>query len=122
MKVYAVKVNRDDTVQVISAEVNKETPQFYMITFPSGEDRYAFGYSNRLPKCSPKAALSERNALERYMAKRQLDRDHAKSVIGQANKQIASANELLMHLPPDERSESAPSDPAVVANIGTTTA
>lgn len=42
-----------------------------------------------------------RSALMAYMRKRQGDQANAQSVVGQARKQIASANELLMHLPPE---------------------
>lgn len=94
---YAVKVRRDDTVEVVTTEVVKETPQFFIISHHADGDGYPFGYSTRLVK--ERAHTSARDAVEAYMGKRQRDKEHAKAVIAQATKQIASANELLMHLP-----------------------
>lgn len=122
MKIYAVKVNRNDTVRVVSVEVVKETPQFYIIddargldwNDPRREDRSAFGYSSRVQKQN--AHTTERAALEHYMARRQRDKEHAKAVVAQATKQVASANELLMHLPTSEEPQSADAVDPVAAS------
>lgn len=104
MKIYAVAVNRDDTVSVVSVTVDRETPQYYFCEcIPSlrwDDPRRAFGYGKRIIK--ERAFISERAALEAYMARRQRDKANAQGVVGQATKQIASANELLMKLPPVE--------------------
>lgn len=104
MQIFGVVVNRDDTVRVLAADVAKETPQFYVIAVPefgndwraSSDFRAAFGYTSRIMK--QKAHLSERAALQSYMAMRRRHAEDAKDVIAQATKQIASANELLMRL------------------------
>jgi hypothetical protein len=107
MQVFAVKVNRDDTVSVVSAEVVKETPVYYFREKMSYEDprRSAFNYSERIEKAG--AHTSARSALEAYMRRRQRDKAGALAVAGQATKQIASANELLMHLPEEPQSVGA---------------
>ena len=112
MKIYAIAVNKDDTVRVVSIDVVKETPQFY-ITYawklmsdlkysdPRRSDlRDAFGCSDRTLKAG--AFTSAGAALTAYMERRQRDKAAAQSVVGQATKQIASANELLMQLPVEE--------------------
>ena len=108
-QLYAVVVNRDDTVRVVSVDVVKETPQYYVIEArvrdlkwndPERERRDAFGYSDRQLK--ERSFTSARAALEAYMTRRQRDKANAQSVIGQATKQVASANELLMQLPAEE--------------------
>lgn len=102
MKVYAVKVNRDDSVSVVSADVVKETPLYYFREEIDWQDprHGAFRYSTRMEKAF--AHTTARAALEHYMERRQRDKANAQAVIGQATKQIASANELLMHLPAEE--------------------
>lgn len=101
---YGVVVNRDDTVRVVSHPA-KETPSLYLLGHerydwndPRREAHNAVGnYRSRVPKSA--AFTSARAALEAYMKRRQSDKASAQAVIGQATKQIASANELLMHLP-----------------------
>jgi hypothetical protein len=114
MQLFQIVVNRDDSVQLASVDVVKETPQFYFIT-PKQRDlawndpkrtlRDAFGYSDRILKDC--AFTSARAALTFYMARRQMDKANAKAVVAQATKQIASANELLMHLPAEETTDAA---------------
>lgn len=106
MQIFGVLVNRDDTVTVVAADVVKQTRMFYVREkFAGWEDprRPAFPYSERVDKSV--AHLTARSALEAYMAKRQRDKENAKAVVAQATKQIASANELLMHLPPASSSD-----------------
>jgi hypothetical protein len=121
MQIFGVVVNRDDTVRVLSADVVKETPQFYIIQAPQSHDwrvrsdfTSAFGYSKRIGKAS--ANTTARVALERYMARRQQHKASAQAVIAQATKQIASANELLMHLPELAQSVAAVDPVAGVSN------
>lgn len=95
MELFAVEVNRDDTVRVVSVPVEKETAQFYYIG--TAERCAAFGYNSRVLK--ENAYTSARAALDAYMQRRQWDKQHALTVAGQATKQIASANELRMQLP-----------------------
>jgi hypothetical protein len=100
MKVYGVAVNRDDTVRVESAEVVRETRLYYFREkFGDYTDTRgaAFDWCERIPK--ERAHLSARAALEAYMRRRQSDKQDALAVAGQATKQIASANELLMKEP-----------------------
>jgi hypothetical protein len=99
LQIFTVVVNRDDTVQVVAANVIKETPLYYMLEDRSKFDyqdrrRDAFGFSSRKEKAF--CHTSPRAALEHYMKKRQQDKQNALAVAGQATKQIASANELLM--------------------------
>ena len=100
-EIFAVVVNKDDTVRVVSRVVERTTAQFYYIPKPPNDalwdERYPFGYNARIEKQF--AHTSARAALEHYMARRQRDKENAKAVIAQATKQIASANEALMHLP-----------------------
>lgn len=108
MQLFAVKVNRDDTVKVVAVEVAKVTPQFYVREdFGDWNDdrRGAFPWSKRIPKES--AFLTDRAALQAYMARRQEQKAIAQAVVGQATKQIASANELLMHLPEEPQAVAA---------------
>jgi hypothetical protein len=117
MKLFAVVVNRDDTVRVVARDVQKTTRLFYYIGDAADDikdfsERWAFGYRSRIGK--DLAHTSARSALEAYMKRRKNDKQNALSVAGQATKQIASANELLMHLPPDE---SPQPDPAVAGNL-----
>ena len=118
-ELFAVKVNRDDTVQVLSIAVTKETPYYYYITdIKDSNDprRGLWGWGTRVEKSV--AMLSARAALEVYMARRQRDKANAKAVIAQATKQIASANELLMHC----QSDPGPQTPeGVRADRSTTT-
>ena len=104
MKLFAVVVNKDDTVRVVSREVERVTAQFYYIPEPSQDapwdERYPFGYGQRIVKAL--AHTSARAALEDYMARRQRDKEDARAVVAQATKQIASANELLMREPAAE--------------------
>ena len=101
---YAVVVNRDDTVRVVSHQAT-EKQTFYALgrgnyewNDPRREAFNAVGnYRTRVSK--DRACTSARAALEAYMKRRQSDKASAQAVIGQATKQIASANELLMHLP-----------------------
>jgi hypothetical protein len=105
MQIFGVAVNTDDTVRVIARDVVKETPQFYFVARLAADlpwreyqdIRAAFGYSERIAKDA--SHVSARSALAHYMARRQRDKANAQAVISQATKQIASANELLMHLP-----------------------
>lgn len=111
MKLFAVAVNRDDTVQVVSTEVVRETRMYYFREDYSGMPyndprRSAFGYTVRIDK--DRAYTSARAALEAYMAKRQRHKSEAQSIIGQATKQIASANELLTKLSPAQNAEATP--------------
>ena len=94
MQIFAVRVHRDDTVSTVAVDVVKETPQFYFIEWPDGDDCYAFGYSKRIPKDG--AFTSALAALEHYVARRQRDTANAQAVVAQATKQIASANIALM--------------------------
>src|SRR5688572_9277033 len=110
--VYTVKVNRDDTVRVVAGEVVRSTALNYMVKGPGPdtEDAYAFGYAMGLQRVGKSTACTTpRAALARYMERRQEDKRRALSVAGQATKQIASANELLMKEPV----ESAPAVDAV---------
>lgn len=104
MKIFDVVVNRDDTVQVVSVDVVKETKTFYFIAsrrdVPYREPIYgAFGGSwvTRIPK--GRTFTTARAALKHYMERRQTAKQNALTLIGQATKQIASANELLMAEP-----------------------
>lgn len=119
-QIFGVVVERDDTVRVLATDVAKVTPQFYCIEAPKTDDwrersdfHSAFGYRNRIEKGF--AHVTARAALEAYMAKRQRDKENARAVVAQATKQIASANELLMHLP-----ESPPAVAAVVPGVENT--
>lgn len=103
MQVFAVVVNRDDTVKVVAEDVVKVTPAFYFIANRSRDDvpwqeRHAFGYSQRLDKSC--AHVTAQSALSAYMARRQRDKENARAVVAQATKQIAAANEALQALPP----------------------
>lgn len=97
-QLFAVLVNRDDTVRVVARDVQKTTPHFYYIdkrerANDDWDVHRAFGWSTRIEKSA--AHVTARAALEAYMAKRQRDKANAKAVIAQATKQIASANEAL---------------------------
>ena len=107
-KLYAVKVQRDDTVTVQSVDVVKETPQFYYIASTRGLEwndprrvaRDAFGYSDRVPKDN--AHVTARAALSRYIARRNADRANARATALQCDKQIESADRLLESLPMED--------------------
>ena len=104
MKIYEVAVKRDDTVAVVSVNVLKETPQFYMIESRSGDLKWddplrnAFGGSwcSRIEK--RRTHISARAALDAYIEKRQTHKANMQTAIDQATKQIASANELRMKI------------------------
>lgn len=110
MELFAVKVNRDDTVSVVSVTVKSETAQNYVLPRvgweePGHDAISAYGFRTRIAKSQ--AHTTARAALEAYMKRRQEDKANAQCVIGQATKQIASANELLMHLPSAESESSS---------------
>lgn len=114
MNLYAVIVNLDDTVRVVSRDVVKETPQFYFIT-RGGHDmpwneRNAFGYSERISKVV--AHTTPQASVRAYMTRRQRDKETARAVVAQATKQIASASEALQAL--GDYGSSIPPDPPEV--------
>lgn len=96
MELFAVAVNRDDTVRVVAVPVVKETPMFYFIDPPDNEDRYVLGYGRRIDKAG--AHTTAVAALDAYMEQRRRHKEAAREVVAQATKQIASANELRMAL------------------------
>jgi hypothetical protein len=118
MQIFAVIVKRDDEIGVVARDVVRETRQFYYIADPPADadwsEKYAFNWSRRINKGS--AFTSARSAVEHYMKRRQTDKQNALTVAGQCTKQIASANELLMHLP-----EAPPAADAVDPHAGAST-